>query len=230
MKRKRAAISVVLLLCIVLLLLMMILLCGRKKDSYNRIPIGDGQMSWGMSTDEIIGILGEPASMDSNAYQDTLFYDTRIPSDLGICSSLILYIGKNGDAVSKQENDFAGPGLGSIEMKIEGTTKEKIRETLTGLYGELTVQKSEMERDLKKAVPEYFKERYYTEKWYAGELEEEQYSLLEKNYQAGPGLRLLQKDSLLFFIDVSGTETGDSYACDVELNAVLLSYLLMQGS
>lgn len=231
MKRKMLNLGLILFL-VLFALIIIIQIYNRKKtvDSYNEIPLGNGQINWGMSTDELIGILGDPTSMASDEFQDTLTYDTTISSELGSCSSLVLYVGKKGDEVTHDTNDFEKPGLGLIEMIIEDTTKEKVVKSLNKIYGELVIQNTEMEIALQKSKPEYFNKRLYTEKWYAGELPNDTYSQLEKIYLSSPGDMVMDKKSLLFNVIVSGVEDGKSYSCKVQLNGVLLSYLKMLQS
>lgn len=228
--KHKIILSSVLVFVLFFISLIFVLSSNRKKDiySYNNIPIGYGKLNWGMNTEEIIEILGKPTSIENDEYQDKLVYDTLLPSELGSCSKLTLYIGKTENEKQNQKTNTTKPGLGNIQMQIIDTKKEKIFEILSDLYGELTVQHTEIEQELKKTNADYFQECYYNEKWYADKLENDEYYRLEKIYQSSPGKRMLQKDSLLFYINVSGVVSENTYPCNIQLNAVLFSYLLMK--
>ena len=133
-----------------LVLVILCTTCGNKNERYSRqnILVGDGRLNWGMSTDEIKEVLGNPTLEAAYEYGNgicmTYEYGTPVKCGLGACSGFVLYVGEKKDGFG---------GLATIEMTMDKTTKESVVEKLADFYGELSPRgrSTQMERDLKKA-------------------------------------------------------------------------------
>lgn len=207
------------LLCVYLLLIMLLCTaCGSKKDRFScqNIPVGDGKLSWGMNADEIKAVLGSPLSEEDYASGNgtcmTYEYSTPVDSGLGKCSGVVFHVA--------QEKDGIG-GLAAIEMTVDATTKESVVENLADFYGELSPDSgsTQMERDLKKANPDYFNEAYWCDAWTLQTLTDEEFNKITDAYSAmtEDSYASLKKDALLMDINISGTQSEDRYSCIIRL-------------
>jgi len=224
MRSKKIKFGAILLLCVCLMLVAALLVLQKKDESAYScyyIPVGDGKLSWGMSKEEIIAVMGEPASVEDKEYGFDLTYDILIPSKLGSCSNLILYVGLDNSTEAEQQTVKCG--LVSLEMEIYDTTEETVIEKLSTFYGNLTGGSTQMELDLQKADPDYFNKRYYCNEWMLGTLPEEEYNQLVQLYQKITEGILLDEGKSLMYIRISGIEVGDAYTCNVSLDANILS-------
>ncbi len=204
-----------------LVLVILCTACGNKKEWYScqNIPVGDGKLNWGMSTDEIKEVLGNPTLEAAYEYGNgicmTYEYGTPVKCGLGACSGFVLYVGEKKDGFG---------GLATIEMTMDKTTKESVVEKLADFYGELSPRggSTQMERDLKKANPDYFNEAYWCDAWKMETLTEEEFDLMTKSYNAVTGDEgaTLKQETLLMDVTVSGIQSEETYRCKVELYAV----------
>ncbi len=226
MRRKTVQIGAVSLLCVCLILIGVLLVLHKQKEStYScyQIPVGGGKLRWGMSKEQIITVMGEPALMEDNkGYEDILTYNT-VSGKIGACSEIILHIGSGVAAVEIQE--AAPKGLSIIEMKIDKTTKEATIKKLSAIYGSLVEKTSQLESDLQKGAPDYFNKIYYSDKWRLDTLPEEEYGRLAAFYQKSRKDWPIEKETVLMRMGLSGVASGDAYTCNVMLDAYVLSCL-----
>lgn len=210
-----------LLLCgCVFMSMILCISCGNKKSSYScqNIPIGEGRLNWGMSTDEVVEVLGSPLTEETSEYGNvirmTYEYDVPVNCGLGMCSGLVLYVGEKKDGIG---------GLATIELMIDDTTKEAVVGKIADFYGELSSRggSTQMELDLKKANPNYFNETYWCDAWKAETLTEEAYNKMNDAYRsvADDEFPLLNGETLLMDVNISGIQSEDLYPCKVQLYA-----------
>lgn len=226
MKSKKISFFIIILLGICLVLIIILLVINQKKESKYScyyIPVGDGSISWGMTKEEIIAAFGEPTSMGDSEYGFVLSYESLIPSELGSCSKLALFFGNDESAYL--EDQTVPNGLGIIEMTINNTTKEIIKEKLTKIYGDLIDKTTQMELNLKQSKPAYFNKNYYNENWMIRTLSKEEYSKLVEFYENSTNGGPIDEKKSLMDIRISGVEEGDNYDCNVRLDAYVLSCL-----
>ena len=219
-----AVIGMVLILAIVLL--------GRyssKKSEYSccRIPLFDGRLSWGMDTDEVIAVAGEPSSIEHSEYGDTLTYDMALPCDLGNCVEAVFIIGFDNRVYN---DEIISTGLGDIELTVELDSKDAVMEELSGFYGELSADggETQMEAQFKGTNPDFFYQYHFCEEWRAGTLPEETFDRLLQVKQPIPDRIALpmDKDTPLMYVNFWGTE---GYPCKIRLEASeLASYLYIE--
>lgn len=203
-----------------LVLMLLCTACGNAGDRYScrKIPVGDGKLSWGMSADEIVDVLGEPTSEEPYEYGGAVRmlllyeYDTPVQSKLGSCSQVVLRISDEGSAIN---------GLAWIELVIDETTKESVVEKLADFYGELSPRggSTQMEFDLKKGNPDYFNETHWCDAWKMETLTEKEYDLMAESYDAitGGKYAALKGDTLLMDVNISGILSEEKYSCTVWL-------------
>ena len=206
------------LLCVYLLLIMLLCTaCGSKNERFScqNIPVGDGKLSWGMNADEIIAVLGSPLSEEDASGNGTRMiyeYDTPVDCRLGKCSEVVLHVAKEKDGIG---------GLAAIEMTVDATTKESVVENLADFYGELSPDSgsTQLERDLKKASPDYFNEAYWCDAWALETLTDEEFDRMADGYSAmtDDSYASLKKDALLMDVNISGTQSEERYSCIIRL-------------
>lgn len=215
-----------LVLCI-LSVLAIIFLCRyrQEKNTYScyRIPLADGKLDWGMDTDEVISIVGEPSSKIHEEYMDVLTYDVLQPCDLGDCIQATFYIGIDDKSYN---NGIFSSGLGVIEVTVDNTSKESILKSLVVFYGNLSPDggETQMEVQLKGVAPGYFNEYHFCEGWRAGTLPEESFDHLSQVRETAERVGIpVEKDTPLMYMNFWGTDNG---SCTIQLNAsVLANYL-----
>ena len=202
-----------------------------REDIYSchRLPIGGGELSWGMSADEIQSLFGEPAAAEHSEAGVALTYETPIPGSLGNCSNVTFYVGENN--LKNADGESLSGGLCNLIMTIDNSTKEEVLSKITDFYGELSPSGGStlMEAQLKAGVPDYFNEAHFCEAWKIGTLPQEEYDRLVQTYQASlvPGRPIDESRSLLW-IYVWGVAADDTYPCVVQLDASqegVMSYL-----
>lgn len=236
---KRKGIISIVMTCILVLAIGFIVSCGynleEKSDvdkaqfpySCYQIPIADGQINWGMNTDEVIKVLGDPALLESGDYGDTLTYDITWSGELGNYSQVVLYIGID-DKVYNDEQFSSG--LLAAEMIIDDATKESILGSLADFYGELSPEGGEtpIEIQLKEANPDYFYQYHFCDEWKAGMLAEASLERLKQVQQAADRISVpVDEKTPLMYVNFWGV---DHNLCSIMLNAsVLSSYLHVES-
>ena len=202
---------------------------GLALYSCHKLPIGNGELSWGMSADEIQSLFGEPASTERSEAGIALTYETPIPGSLGNCSNVTFYVGENN--LKNTDGESFSAGLCNLVMTIDSSTKEEVLSKITDFYGELSPSGGStlMEAQLKEGVPDYFNEAHFCEGWKIGTLPQEEYDRLVQTYQASlvPSRPIGENRSLLW-IYVWGVAADDTYPCVVQLDASqegVMSYL-----
>lgn len=214
----------ILLVCLILTVII-VAVVKRNEDKYAEIgvPVGEGQLSWGMSADEITEILGEPTSIEEEEYGSTLTYTVQMSSDIGNVSELTLSVAKNdlddGNGVKLDR------GLCYIGMIVEDTTKDLILERLSDFYGTLSEDggSTQMELDFKQVNPNYFIESHFRDGWKVTNLPTDEYERLETLFNANRD-GVLDQRSLVWF-SIGGIDEGETYACRVDIYAELLTFL-----
>ncbi len=186
-----------------------------NRNSYDTIPISNEELQWGMSKNEVIEILGDPATIEENDAGVNLIYSKSITSELGTCTEMILSIGEQNDIPS---------GLGHLYLTIENTTLEEIIENLNNIYGDLTGGTNQMEESLKQANPDFFWKTYYNKGWVVSTLPESEVTLLNDYYKEVMGWQLDDSEPLLS-VSINGFSTDERYLCDVDIDASILSCL-----
>lgn len=228
MRNKRIVSYIIGILSVcVVLAVMAVILVKRGGDIYAEIgvPVGEGQLSWGMSADKIIEILGEPTDVEENEYGSTLTYTVQMSSDIGDVSELSLAVAKNdlddGNGVKLDR------GLCYIGMIVEDTTKDLLLEKLSDFYGTLSDDggSTQMELDFKKVNPNYFIESHYCDEWKIANLPTEEYERLEILYNANREGSILDNKDALVWLGVMGIDEGEAYECRVDIYAELLTFL-----
>jgi len=233
MRSKAIKYGAILLLCVCMILVAALLIFNRKEESvysFYHIPVGDGDLSWGMSVDEVISVMGEPTSVEDSEYGAVLTYDSPMSSEIGSCSNLVLGVGID-EPVIKEGARTLPKGLCMVIMEVAGTTREATIEKLTAIYGDLTGGSTNQERMLQEIDPDYFNARYYCDEWKAGTLSEEEYTQLVQAYQIITSGRPMDKENPLMDIRISsiiGAGEGDVYTCNVSLDAYVFSCLEKQ--
>lgn len=225
MKKKKIWIGSVIGILLFLVIVFLFLYRGRKSPySCEQIPLADGKLSWGMSTDEVIAAVGEPSSIEHEEYGDILTYDMTLPCDFGKCTQANLYIGIDEKAY---DGEKFSSGLGTVMFTIDNGSKEAILEELTDFYGELSPDggTTTMEMQLKEANPDYFYQYHFCEAWRAGTLPEDTFSRLQQVQKTIPdSINVpIEKDAPLMYVNFSGV---DGNPCTIMLDAdAYTSYL-----
>lgn len=227
MQHKKAVPYVIsiLVVCLVLTIIAVVLVKSNG-DKYAEIgvPVGENQLSWGMSADQITEILGEPTSVEETEYGSTLTYAVQMSSDIGNISELTL------DIAEKDLDDGNGVkldrGLCYIGMIVENTTKDSVLKRLSDFYGTLSKDggSTQMELDFKQVDPKYFIESHYRDEWKVTNLPADEYKRLETLFNENRDGVLDQRPPLVWF-SVAGIEEGETYACRVGIYAELLTFL-----
>lgn len=215
----------ILLICLVLTVIAVVMV-RRNADTYAEIgvPVGEDQLSWGMSADKITEILGEPTNVEEGEYGSTLTYTSQMSSDIGNVSELIVAVAKNdiddGNGVKLDR------GLCYIGMTVEDTTKDLVLEKLSDFYGPLSEDggSTQMELDFKQVNPNYFIESHYRDEWKITNLPTDEYERLETLFNANRDGVLDQRPPLVWF-SVGGIDEGETYSCRVDIYAELLTFL-----
>ncbi|MCD8347569.1 MAG: M56 family metallopeptidase [Lachnospiraceae bacterium] len=199
--------------------------------SCDQIPILDGQLTWGMTKEEAVEILGTPTSAEESEYGVTYTweYEDTLESGLGDCSQLVLYIGENN--LTNESGAVFSQGLIQVSLIVDGTTKEMILESLESVYGTFSEESGStaLESQLKDSLPGYFNEDYFCDGWSVETLDEEEYALLAKIQEATSewmGLkRPVGEGAVLADITLSGTVSDEPYSCTVTIAADYLTML-----
>ncbi len=198
---------------------------NKRNSSYScyDIPIGDGRLQWGMSSDQVSAVLGTPSHMETQSSAHILTYDTPVTGSLGICSQTVLYIGID----NLGDDEPLSSGLGAIIMTMEDTSKESMLGKLADFYGPLSPEGGEtlIEIQLKAANPDYFYQYHFCDEWKAETLPENSFHRLTEIYSGSTETphRILDKDDPLMYINLWGV---DHYSCTVQLNASVLACYL----
>ena len=219
-----------LLLLGVLLTFTIVFLCKYKKQqniySCYHIPLADGKLDWGMDTNELISIAGEPISIKHEEYMDILTYSNFQLCDLGDCTQAVFYIGIDDKSYN---NGIFSSGLGGIELTVDDGSKESILKSLVGFYGNLSPHggETQMETQLKDANPGYFNQYHFREEWRAGNLPEKSFNRLSQVKETAERMGVLvEKDTPLMYMNFWET---DGSPCTIHINAsVLASYLKVE--
>lgn len=199
--------------------------------SCDQIPLLDGQLSWGMTKEEAVEILGTPTSEEESEYGVTYTweYEDALESGLGDCSQLVLYIGENN--LTNESGAVFSQGLIEVSLIVDGTTKETILESLEAIYGTFSEESGStaLENQLKDSLPDYFNEYYFCDGWSVETLGEEDYALLAEVQEATSewmGLkRPVGEGDVLADITLSGTVSDEPYSCTVTIAADDLTML-----
>ncbi len=227
MKQNSGKAVIKLLLYLGLLSLIIFFIFQRNNEdsgySYNYIPVGNGSLSWGMEKEEIIGLLGNPTTLEESEYDYIMTYEMPITCTLGSCSNLVLSLGKGIQAIPDVQT--VPYGLTYIVITIDDSTVDAVTERLFTLYGDLTGGATQMELDLKGTNPGLFNKRFYNTDWKLNLLPEEDRNLLFPPDQKTTDLRV-SEGSYLLNIGLGGFATGDSYPCTINLDAYALSCLV----
>ncbi|MCC8101168.1 MAG: M56 family metallopeptidase [Clostridiales bacterium] len=199
--------------------------------SCDQIPILDGQLTWGMTKEEAVGILGTPTSAEESEYGVTYTweYEEALESGLGDCSQLVLYIGENN--LTNESGAVFSRGLIEVSLVVDGTTKESILESLEAVYGTFSEESGStaLESQFKDSLPDYFNEYYFCDGWSVETLGEEDYTLLAEIEEATSewmGLKQpVAEGAVLADITLSGTVSDEPYSCTVTIAADYLTML-----
>ena len=191
--------------------------------TYENIPVFDNKLTWGMDVESTISIIGESDVLEEE-YGTVLTYHSNIPCEFGEVSEVKLYFGENNLQESTGER-FSG-GLCNVSFTLENTTKEKLISQLNKFYGKMSTSggSTQMELSLKKANPNYFNEYHFCDEWKIQELSDRDYKRLSEIYMESIGAPI-SKDAVLMGINISGISSGDSYSCNVQLDALTLTCL-----
>lgn len=225
MNKRKALLGLTLSILSVVLAIVFLCKYKQQKNTYScyQIPLAEGRLGWGMDTEEVISIAGEPSSIEHEEYMDKLTYNTLQSCDLGSCTQAIFYIGIDDKSYN---NEIFSSGLGVIEVMADDVLKESILKALAGFYGDLSPDGGETQLDaqLKRANPEYFNQYHFCEEWKLETLPEESYNRLLQVQETAERARVpLAKDTPLMYMNFWGTDGGP---CTVQLNAsVLTNYL-----
>jgi len=193
--------------------------------SCDQIPLLNGQLSWGMTKEEAVEILGAPTSAEESEYGVTYIweYEDALESGLGDCSQLVLYIGENN--LTDESGAVFSQGLMNVSLTVDGTAKETILESLESVYGTFSEESGStaLESQLKDSLPDYFNENYFCDGWSVETLDEEEYALLAEIQEATSewmGLkRPVGEGAVLADITLSGTVSDEPYSCTVTIAA-----------
>lgn len=191
------------------------------------IPVGDDQLFWGMSREELTAVFGDPSEEEANEYGTTMTYDMPIQSRLGESSQMVLYVGiRNVTDPGAPEGEKLSNGLCGIMMTLAPTTRETVLEKIEDFYGELSPEggSTKMEAQLQQGVPSYFNEVHFCEDWRVGNLPEEEYRELAERCEINRG-RKLGEDDLLMSVYLWGVEEGEAYPCVVQLDVSMMGAL-----
>ncbi|MCD8336283.1 MAG: M56 family metallopeptidase [Lachnospiraceae bacterium] len=199
--------------------------------SCDQIPILDGRLSWGMTKEEAVEVLGTPTSAEESEYGVTYTweYEDALESGLGDCSQLVLYIGENN--LTNESGAVFSQGLIEVSLIIDGTTKETILESMESVYGTFSEESGStaLESQLKDSLPDYFNEHYFCDRWSVETLDEEDYALLSEIEEATSewmGLKQpVEEGAVLADISLSGTVFDEPYSCTVTIAADYLTML-----
>lgn len=191
-----------------------------KNFAYDIIPIEKGDLAWGMSEEEVRGILGEPDEIETLEYGKLFIYEKPVETVLGSSVKTSLYLGLE----SLQREDPYSKGLGRIEITIPDTTKEKVLEKLTEQYGNISEGgMTPMGSDLSKGIEGFFQETHYSNAWRINKLPKEEQEELFSIYQEKTDGRPIDADTMLVYLTISGTAASDSYECRIEWDAEVLN-------
>ncbi len=103
------------------------------ENTFLRVPIQPEELRWGMTVDEVIEILGDPAERSANGSGIQLVYDQTMETPLGLCTDLRLSFDPAGIRLA---SDRTIPlELNFIAAGYAGTTEEEFNERLADLYG-----------------------------------------------------------------------------------------------
>ncbi|MCD8396622.1 MAG: M56 family metallopeptidase [Lachnospiraceae bacterium] len=199
--------------------------------SCDQIPLLDDQLSWGMTKEEAVEVLGTPTSAEESEYGVTYTweYEDALESGLGDCSQLVLYIGENN--LTNEAGAVFSQGLMNVSLTVDGTAKETILESLESVYGTFSEESGStaLESQLKDSLPDYFNEYYFCDGWSVETLDEEEYALLAEIQEATSewmGLkRPVGEGAVLADITLSGTVSDEPYSCTVTIAADYLTML-----
>lgn len=104
------------------------------ENTFLKVPIQPEELRWGMTVEEVIEILGDPAKRSANGSGIQLVYDQPMETPLGLCTDLRLVFDPKGISLSA---DRSIPlGLNYITAGYAGITEEEFNVRLAGLYGE----------------------------------------------------------------------------------------------
>lgn len=204
-----------------------------RKEAYScsRIPLCDGRLHWGMDTDEVIAVAGEPSSMEHTAEGDVLTYDTALPCDFGNCTEALFTI-RTDDKI--YDGEIFSSGLMYIQMAIdnkEQNSKEAIIGEVADFYGELSPEGGEtnVEQQLKEENADFYHQNHFCEAWRADTLPEDLFERLSRVKETGIPDNLnipLEKTTRLMDVGFIGTE-GNPYKIWLDAD-VLTSYLYLE--
>lgn len=224
MKKRNAGIGI----CIgaVLMLALIIWFVKSRETTYTceRLPIYNGKLSWGMDADEVISLIGEADTRKEDVDGLALIYEGAIPCEFGEASALTLYFGR--DNLKKSDGKSYSSGLCNMVITFDYTTKKAVLSQIEDFYGTLSVSggSTQMELSLKAAEQNYFNEYHFCDEWKIKNLSDEEYAELSKVYEESTGTPI-NKEAELMGINISGVASGESYLCNVQLDAFVWTCL-----
>ena len=104
------------------------------EDTYLKVPIRPEELRWGMTEEEVIEILGEPAERNVSLSGVSLVYDQPLETPLGTCTDLRLLFDPAGVRLSEEKT--VPLGLNYVRAGFLEMTEEEFSKRLADLYGD----------------------------------------------------------------------------------------------